>query len=239
MTFYSEFAAYYEEIFPFRDDVYTFLKKNIPAGGRRVLDMGCGPGHYCGRFAAEGFEAEGIDLDPAMIESARGRYPQAEFLRMNLSDVPALAQIPSFDLIFCIGNTAAHLKLLEFQALARGIKNLLKPGGSWIFQVVNWDYILNFQTYHFPPKTVRSGNLKFLRTYQNISKKSLRFRTCLQSREKLLFEGTVRLYPVPDQEYRRIHDLEGFQFTGHHADYQGQSFDPAVNSANIYIFSKY
>ncbi|SFT88576.1 class I SAM-dependent methyltransferase [Sedimentitalea nanhaiensis] len=40
-----------------------------PAGGR-VLDLGCGPGHYASRMAQAGLKVEAIDASQAMIDKA-------------------------------------------------------------------------------------------------------------------------------------------------------------------------
>jgi SAM-dependent methyltransferase len=98
VSFYSQFAEHYEAVFPFQDATYAFLKSCLPPGARRVLDAGCGTGHYCGRFAADGLEAVGIDLDPEMIAIARKHYPAPAFHCLNMLDVETL---PSpFDLAF-------------------------------------------------------------------------------------------------------------------------------------------
>jgi len=74
--FYSDFADDYEEIFPFRENTYKFISKMIDSGKKDILDIGCGTGHYCGRFAGDGFDACGIDLDREMINTARKKYPE-------------------------------------------------------------------------------------------------------------------------------------------------------------------
>ena len=135
MSFYSEFAQHYERIFPFREEVYTFLRGSLSAQDRRILDAGCGTGDYCGRFAAEGFEAVGVDLDPAMVEAARRRYPTAAFHRLDMLEIAGLGS--GFDLVFCIGNTTAHLTQEAFARFIQSVRGMLRPGGRWIFQVVN------------------------------------------------------------------------------------------------------
>lgn len=45
----------------------------------RVLDAGCGPGHWTHHLTALGLDARGIDLVPAFIDHARSTYPAARF----------------------------------------------------------------------------------------------------------------------------------------------------------------
>jgi SAM-dependent methyltransferase len=48
-------------------------------GARRVVELGCGFGHYTARIAAAGFEATGIDISETAIEKARARHPGLHF----------------------------------------------------------------------------------------------------------------------------------------------------------------
>ncbi|MFP4239094.1 MAG: class I SAM-dependent methyltransferase [Rhodosalinus sp.] len=45
----------------------------LPAGGR-ILDLGCGPGHWAARFAAEGFSVEATDASREMARHAAAAY---------------------------------------------------------------------------------------------------------------------------------------------------------------------
>lgn len=59
------------------------------AGGGRVVDLGCGPGHVTGHLAGRGVDVVGLDLSPRMIAQARRRHPG---LRFETGDLTALAR---------------------------------------------------------------------------------------------------------------------------------------------------
>ena len=73
-------------------EIYQFL---IPPG-MRVLELGCGEGDLLA--AVRPARGVGIDLSPLMIERARGRHPECEFL---VGDASAPELEEQFDFIIC------------------------------------------------------------------------------------------------------------------------------------------
>jgi SAM-dependent methyltransferase len=73
----------------FHDGIAADIAATMPSGAS-VLDVGCGPGHLTRRLAALGFDATGIDLDPAMIERATarggGHYAAADVASLPFDD---------------------------------------------------------------------------------------------------------------------------------------------------------
>lgn len=236
MSFYSQFAEYYEAVFPFQEATYDFLKNCLPSGARRVLDAGCGTGHYCGRFAADGLEAIGIDLDPEMIAVARRQYPVPAFHCLNMLDVGTLA--PPFDLAFCIGNSAPHLTQEEFERFVHAVARLLVPGGAWLFQVINWDAVLATGTYPFRPRKLDRGDATFFREYRDVSESRIRFVTRLVAGTQTHFEGEVWLYPVRTQAHLDLHARHGFDLVGHYADFQRTPFEAQAHGGSVFVFRK-
>lgn len=246
MSFYAAFAEHYEAIFPFSETVYALLRRYILPDYRRCLDVGCGTGHYCGRLAADGFDAVGIDLDVAMIAQAQRRYPQATFHVLNMLDIadllarddnPALTPRAEdvFDAAFCIGNTAAHLTQAQFAQFLDSVKRVLKPGAPWILQVMNWDYVLERESFTFPVIETPQG-LTFHRAYRAISDAQVTFHTRLQSGAEIIFEDETPLYPLRSADLLRLHQKHGFTCTAQFGSYAGAPFDPAVFSANIFVY---
>ena len=77
----------------YHDEVQRLVAFLIPPG-RRVLEVGCGPGDLLATVRpAEGL---GIDLSPAMVEVARAKYPGLEF---RAADIAELDVAGTFDYI--------------------------------------------------------------------------------------------------------------------------------------------
>jgi SAM-dependent methyltransferase len=234
--FYAQFAEYYEAVFPYRDEVYTFLRSYVPREPCRILDAGCGTGHYCGRFATDGFEAVGIDLDPEMIEVARAHYPRASFHCLNMLDIGTLP--PAFHAAFCIGNVAPHLTQDEFARFITEVHDVLRPGGMWVFQIVNWDYVLAHGSYPFQPRKLGDGTAVFLREYGEVSESRVRFLTRLVAGDRAVFEGDVWLYPLRTDAYVRLHGERGFELVDHFADFRRTPFAAMSDAGSVFVFRR-
>ncbi len=233
MSFYTAFAEHYESIFPFSEGVYRFLRRHMPAPPGRVLDVGCGTGHYTGRLAQDGYEAVGIDLDSAMIAQARARYPAAAF---HVLDMRSIATLDGpFSAIACIGNTAAHLTRPQFKAFLAAVHGMLPPGGTWILQVMAWDYVLTRTAFTFPVIEGTDGAV-FFREYRDISPSQVTFATRLEVNGAVVFEDAVPLTPIPTVELMDLHTVQGFELVTHAGSYSGTPFDPATFSANVMVW---
>jgi SAM-dependent methyltransferase len=233
MSFYSEFAAHYERIFPFRAATHAFLAGHLAPGARRVLDLGCGTGDYCGRFAADGHLAVGIDLDPQMIAAASARYPRARFACLDLRAVSRFPE--TFDLACCIGNTLAHVPPPDLPAFLAALRARLAPGARWIFQVLNWDAILERGTHVFPVIRLDAGAIAFHREYRDISERRVRFLTRLEIDGAVRFAGEVELYPVRAGVYEQLHAAASFHCLGHYGGFTETPFAPGA-AASVFVF---
>jgi SAM-dependent methyltransferase len=233
VSFYTEFADHYESIFPFSKGVYAFLKQYISAPPERVLDVGCGTGHYAGQLAGDGYEAVGIDLDTAMIAYAVEHYPEAVFRVLDMVEIEKLAR--RFGAVACIGNTAAHLTRVEFEGFIDAVRKVLTPGGPFVLQVMNWDYVLTQSMVTFPV-IEGEGDVVFYRAYQDISETQVTFATRLAVRGVTIFEDAVPLYPMWSADIIAAAAVCGFKLIAQAGSYGGTPFDAGVFSANILVF---
>lgn len=97
-----------------------------PQAGERILDLGCGTGDIAAAMAARGAQVVGIDASPAMIASARERFPRQDF---RVADAAALPFEAEFDAVF--SHAVLHWVARAADA-ARGIARALKPGGRFV-----------------------------------------------------------------------------------------------------------
>ncbi len=106
-------------------------RRHGPLAGRRVLDLGCGPGYYTRVFRRRGADVVPVDSDLAELESAGGAPEGA--LVADAADLPL--EDGSVDAVFCSN-------LLEHTDRAREVivetERVLRPGGWAYLSWTNW-----------------------------------------------------------------------------------------------------
>lgn len=126
-------AAYdrYPELFDrrfqdhFRENVVeeaNLFLANLP--GRRILDLGSGPGVHAEFFKERGFNTHCIDLSPAMVEICRRRGLRADIADMETIDF----NLRSFDGIWAYASLL-HLPKDRIQPMISKFRKWLKRDG--------------------------------------------------------------------------------------------------------------
>jgi SAM-dependent methyltransferase len=106
--------------------VFQLLLDQMPVmPGARALDVGCGAGRWCRLLAERGFRVQGIDLQPALIERNRARYPNIAFDCVPIQD---FAPQELFDLVTTV-TVIQHVPFEEQGRALAKIASVLKPGG--------------------------------------------------------------------------------------------------------------
>lgn len=112
-----------------------------------VLDLGCGPGLYSKKLASRGHNVTGIDFSASSINFARAdaekngvkiNYVKEDYLNMEFEE-------SSFDLVILIYTDLGVLLPEQRNTLISKIYRCLKPGGVFIFDVLN-DKNINIKT---------------------------------------------------------------------------------------------
>jgi SAM-dependent methyltransferase len=104
-----------------------------PLPGRRVLDAGCGAGHYVASLLERGADARGVEIDTAKLAKVRtpagvrGRLVQGDLERAPFASA-------SFDLVL-LNEVLEHVP--DDAAALREAFRLLRPGGALVLFAPN------------------------------------------------------------------------------------------------------
>jgi SAM-dependent methyltransferase len=98
-------------------------------GPRSVLDAGCGTGRVAIELARRGIEVVGVDVDPSMLDVARGKAPDLAWV---LGDLAAVDLGRTFDVVVLAGNVMIFLAPGTEAAVVAGLARHLSPGGALV-----------------------------------------------------------------------------------------------------------
>jgi len=128
----------------------------------RVLDLACGSGRHSVQFAVRGAEVIGVDSSKSMIQAAENHASEQgvspEFIIADMKSIKTTVE-GQFDLIICLGNSLALVDDIDtLKQVVKNVFGLLKDGGSFVAQVLNFEEIhwTGFRT--FPSKTGKLSN---------------------------------------------------------------------------------
>lgn len=100
--------------------------------GKRVLDAGCGPGHYSEWLVERDAEVVGVDASPEMVKQAKKRLGDAaEIRRADLREPLDFAD-DEFDLV--MSPLTLHY-IEDWQRLFAEFARVLRPGGTFACSV--------------------------------------------------------------------------------------------------------
>ncbi|WP_461077842.1 bifunctional class I SAM-dependent methyltransferase/NUDIX hydrolase [Streptomyces deserti] len=103
--------------------------------GRRVLDLGCGPGRHAAHLVrAHGALVDAVDASPSQYARARARYGSLPGLRLVLADaVEHLRTAQPYDVVYSVN----AVPYIDPYRLLPALAAALKPGGRLCFTVLH------------------------------------------------------------------------------------------------------
>jgi SAM-dependent methyltransferase len=117
----GDYPSMAERLMPVAREAVALARVNADD---RVLDLACGTGNGASVAAARGAHAVGVDFEPALLDIARERVPQAEF---RVADATALpfpdAHFTATLSVFGVMYAPDH------EAAARELARVTAPGG--------------------------------------------------------------------------------------------------------------
>jgi len=178
--------------------VFSAIVRRFGIG--RALDAGCGTGFHAILLARAGVEVTGIDLSAEMVlravENASRAGVTIRFFQSMLQEPGGLirpAGGDTYDAGVCLGNTLAHLPDDgALDATLEHFRGVLRPGGSLIVQLLNYEKILAARKETLNTRKV--GDTTFERTYA-YGEENITFTVSMTGPERSR-SGSVTLRPL-------------------------------------------
>ncbi len=229
MKFYEKLFQYYDDIFPFNKDTYTFLKEGLKEEDK-VLDVACGTGVYSIALQKDSIKACGIDLDENMIKFAEekavkaGVYP--DFIVTSMLNIELVSD-GNLRRIFIIGNSLVHLKSLEeVRTFLNLCYDLIMEGGDLIIRILNYDRIIDEKIEKLPTLDVPLKGISFDRNYRYEDLSHLiEFSSILHVKDQT-HEASVYLLPLRKDELIQALDAAGFKELEIYSTFKKDLFTP-------------
>jgi ubiquinone/menaquinone biosynthesis C-methylase UbiE len=129
---YEKMAAIYDALYDFKDYdaeariLLEIIGEHKRSEGNRLLDVACGTGKHITCLEND-FAVMGIDLDPRMIDIARGRLPGVTF---EVGDMLEFDLPQRFDIVTCLFSSIGYVKSVGklHQAIANMTRHLEQGG---------------------------------------------------------------------------------------------------------------
>ncbi|MBO0329825.1 class I SAM-dependent methyltransferase [[Muricauda] lutisoli] len=116
-----------------------WILQQCPQNGMSILDLGCGPGLYCDILHDKGHSVTGVDISGSSIEYAKAKAIESsksiEYVKANYLNVDLESN--KYDLVIMIYTDFGVLSPNEQKGLLLKVHKSLKPGGIFIFDVLN------------------------------------------------------------------------------------------------------
>lgn len=179
--------------------------------GARILDLACGFGRHAVELARRGYEVAGLDLSMAMLQRALSEAQRRSLsIKFIHGDMRELNFNGIFDACYCWQTSFGYFDDRTNVQVAQGVARALKPGGRFLLDLVNRDYVIQ----EMPSRTWWEGHecvfLEEVEFDNNFSvlhtKRSFIYEDGSPPRE---FSSFIRLYSL--HELRQLLHFSGFR----------------------------
>ncbi|MDB4979731.1 MAG: Methyltransferase type 11 [Myxococcales bacterium] len=121
-----------------------FIEASLAARpGARILDIGCGYGRHAIELVQRGLDVTGLDLSlPLLIRAADEAQKRALSVNFVHADMREMAFNEEFDGVTCMLTSFGYFDEDANMRVAENIARALKPGGRFLLDLVNRDYIV-------------------------------------------------------------------------------------------------
>ena len=225
--------------------LFDELLRSAPS--KRVLDLGSGTGDHTRLFASEGYEVVGVDASAGMLEKARAAAPDIRYVEGDMREIDSVLD-ERFGAAICVGNALPHLTgEHDIERFARGLRNVLLPGGLFLLQMINYDRIEQKKERALPLSFLKDpddpqATIVFMRTMELLPDgrvifmpTSLRQRSDLDPPLQVVTSHRVEIRGWRRPQIESAFRAAGFGSLEFLGSYQKAPFDPAESRDLIMI----
>jgi SAM-dependent methyltransferase len=113
------------------------------APGGQILDLACGAGQHAVELAARGYDLVGYDLSQSQLDWASGlAIERNQRLQFTAGDMRELSYQEDFDAIYSWNTSFGFFEEDKNVDVAHRIFNALRPGGRFLLDVINRDFVV-------------------------------------------------------------------------------------------------
>ncbi|MCW8823951.1 MAG: class I SAM-dependent methyltransferase [Ignavibacteriaceae bacterium] len=148
-SFFDELASDYDQMVSFEKAVENkkrILKNFITPGMKYAADLGCGSGVDSIAFASSGLKVTAFDPSVEMLEVAKENAEREKVrVAFHNNSIDSISEDfdDQFDLAVSLGNTFANIDRERLIKSLQRCKQILKPQGILLIQVLNYEKIIN------------------------------------------------------------------------------------------------
>lgn len=178
---------YYPSPFLYKQEVAQIIQF-FPPEVKTVLDVGCGTGKHAAELCKLGFEVDAIDISNAAVKATKEELSKYDSLVVK-SNIMNYSSEKKYDAVISLFQVLSYiLNPLDFKNALNNIYYTLKPGGVFIFDVVNGFHIEN----NFEPIfSKRIKNLEIIwERERDKRKKILKGNMTVKKNGKIIFKDT-------------------------------------------------
>jgi len=212
-NFFESQAADYDRWHKRNRFYYRALQKwfeSVVPGERSVLELGCGDGSLCA--ALKPSQASGIDFSTAMIEMARQRQPNGQWIKGDLTAGPLIGEPRDYvigaDILGYVGDIQAFLENVRprLNGRSRLVLTKLNPFWNLPMRVAAWLHLAQPRVYASWLNQTQTVQLLDLAGYDLVRKGKF----CLLPINIPLLSGLINRWIAPLPFIRRFCAVEYF-----------------------------
>lgn len=162
---------------------------------KSILDLGCGYGRISAPLRNRGYQVLGYDLSPTLLKHASQQDPGGIWIRGDMRELPFRNGI---DTVISLFNAIGYFEEEDQNfAVLRSVAEVLSPGGIFVCQLVNRDYLVRNFTAH----EVHRRNDRIVleeRDFDPIENRVHTRTTVLHAGEKREYISSIRVYTVTE-----------------------------------------